>query len=114
MLEESQITNLAKAIVEEMEKMHSAELASKWEDGKIIFEPADPGMKSHEIPMEKLMHKVVMVRNNLRVLEQKINSTNSLSEGEKLKLQNYISRCYGSLTSFNFMFYFDKDKFRSK
>ncbi|MFP4458059.1 MAG: hypothetical protein ACLFSQ_00540 [Candidatus Zixiibacteriota bacterium] len=114
MLEDSQIKNLARAIVEVMDENHSAELAEKWEDGKIVFEPNEPSLKSHEIPMEKFMHKVVLVRNNLRVLEQQINSNKSLSEGEKLKFQSYITKCYGSLTSMNFMFYYDKDKFSSK
>jgi hypothetical protein len=58
------------------------------------------------------MHKVVMMRDNLRVLEQQINSNKSLESGEKIKLQSYITRIYGSLTSFNFMFADDDDKFR--
>lgn len=55
-----------------------------------------------------------MVRDNLRVLEQQINSNKNLGEGEKLKLQGYITRCYGSLTSFNFLFFDEEDKFRAK
>lgn len=114
MLEESQIKNLARAIVEVMDEKHSADLASKWEDGKIVFQPESPELKSHEMEIETFMHKVVMVRNNLRVLEQQVNSCESLSEGDKLKFQSYITKCYGSLTSFNFMFCYDKDKFSSK
>ena len=112
-MEEIQIKNLAKLIVQEMDTMHNADLAPKWEDGTVIFKPEDPDMKEHEIPIEVMLHKIVMVRNNLRVLEQNINSCASLSEGEKVKFQSYISKIYGSLTSFNFIFADKKDKFSS-
>ncbi len=111
---DEEIKSLARALVEEMHNMHSAEIAPKWEGGSIFFIPAESDSKDHEMPIDKLMHKIVMVRDNLRVLEQQINSNKNLSEGEKLKLQSYITRCYGSLTSFNFLFYSDEDKFRSK
>ncbi len=113
-MEEIQIKNLAKLIVQEMDSMHNADLAPKWEDGTIIFKPEDPGLKAHEIPIESFLHKIVMVRNNLRVLEQQINSCDELSDGEKVKFQSYISKIYGSLTSFNFMFIEPKDKFSSR
>ena len=109
-----ELKTLAKAIVDEMESRHSADLAYKWEGGSIFFLPADSDSKDHEIPIDKLFHKIVMVRDNLRVLEQQINSNDKLSEGEKLKFQGYITRCYGSLTSFNFLFYDPDDKFSSK
>jgi len=97
-----------------MDKMNSAELAPKWEGGSIFFIPGNSGLKDHELPIETLLHKIVMVRDNLRVLEQQINSNENLSDGEKVKFQNYITRCYGSLTSFNFLFREDDDKFSSK
>lgn len=113
-LDSLEIKLLAQKIVIEMEKMHSADLAQKWERGTIKFVPKDESLKEHEIPIDTFMHKIVMVRDNLRVLEQQINSSSGISEGEKLKFQNYITRIYGSLTSFNFMFYNDEDKFSSK
>jgi hypothetical protein len=106
-----EIRQLARAIVAEMDSMHNAELASKWEDGVIIFKPAEASLKAQEMPIEKLMHKIVMIRDNLRVLEQQINSCASLPESEKIKFQSYITKCYGSLTSFNFIFYKEEDKF---
>lgn len=109
-----EIKELAKALVEEMHDLHSAELAPKWEGASIFFIPADSEKKDHEMSVDKLMHKIVMVRDNLRVLEQQINSNKNLGEGEKLKLQGYITRCYGSLTSFNFLFFDEEDKFRAK
>ncbi len=109
-----EMKEFAKILVQTIEEEHSAELAPKWEGGSVFIMPGEPGTKEHEITIDRLMHKIVMIRNNLRVLEQNINSSESLSEGEKVKMQNYITKCYGSLTSFNFMFYNDADKFTSK
>jgi hypothetical protein len=109
-----EIKELASELVNQMDKMHSAELAPKWEGGSIFFIPGTSNMKDHELPIVTLLHKIVMVRDNLRVLEQQINSSENLSEGEKVKFQSYITRCYGSLTSFNFLFREDDDKFSSK
>ncbi|HRP02803.1 MAG TPA: hypothetical protein PLE30_09170 [Candidatus Kapabacteria bacterium] len=113
-MDKSEIKELAKAIVLEMDDMHSAELAPKWEGSSLFFVPKDKNLQDQEMPIDRLLHKIVMVRDNLRVLEQQINSSSSLSEGEKVKLQGYITKCYGSLTSFNFLFYQDYDKFTSK
>ncbi len=113
-MEKQEIKELAKAIVEELHSQHSAEFADKWENGSIFFIPGNADTKDHEMPIEKLMHKIVMIRDNLRVLEQQINSSDSLTEGEKLKFQGYITRCYGSMTSFNFLFRDPEDKFKSK
>jgi hypothetical protein len=113
-INKDEIKELAKALADEMESRHSADLAYKWEGGSIFFIPSDSDTKDHEMPIDKLMHKVVMVRDYLRVLEQQINANEKLSEGDKLKFQNYITKCYGSLTSFNFLFKEPAEKFRSK
>jgi hypothetical protein len=113
-MEKFEIRELAKAIVQEMDSIHSADLAPKWEGGSIFFLPKNSEMKEQELPIDKLFHKIVMIRDNLRVLEQQINSNESLSEGEKVKFQGYITKCYGSMTSFNFLFYEETDKFSSK
>lgn len=110
-MEFSELKLLAGLIADEVEKRHSAELAPKWEHGTVVFIPGKEGMKQHELSMHRFMHKVVMMRDNLRVLEQQINSNTSLSDGEKLKLQGYITRIYGSMTSFNFMFADEGDQF---
>ena len=78
-------------------------IGDKWKGGKLIMQPGDENLKSSELPIDKFFHKITMVRDRLRVMEQKINSSN-LDEQEKVDLQQYITRCYGSLTSFNVLF----------
>ncbi len=111
-MEHAELKLLAGMIADEAEKRHNAELAPKWQHAMVVFKPSHPEMKQHEISMERFMQKIVMMRDNLRVLEQQINANKSLEIGEKLKLQGYLTRIYGSMTSFNFMFESDDDKFQ--
>jgi hypothetical protein len=86
-------------------------MADKWDGGSLIIKPGDSSMQSKEMSVESLFHKVIMVRDKLRVLEQKINSHAKLTDAEKVEMQQYITRCYGSLTSFNVLFKREEDKF---
>jgi hypothetical protein len=79
-------------------------LGEKWIKGTMLLQPLDKSLKPKEIPMEDFFHKIVMLRDRLRVLEQNINSSKTLNDEEKVNIQQYITRCYGSLTTFNVLF----------
>jgi hypothetical protein len=92
------------------ESSHVA-LAPKWEGGTLVLKPRDPALQPKEIPLDQLFHKVVMVRDRLRVLEQKINANDKLTDAEKVDMQGYVTKCYGSLTTFNVLFREERDRF---
>jgi len=101
----------AQAIREALEEWSPVRLAPRWEGGTVVLKPGDPGTQPKEIPLDSLFHKIVMIRDRLRVLEQRVNGHDKLSDADKVELQQYVTRCYGSLTTFNLLFRDDRDRF---
>lgn len=90
------------------------EMGDKWKNGTMILKPEDDSLKPKEIPIDVFFHKIVMLRDRLRVMEQRVNSSKNLSDEEKVNLQQYITRIYGTLTSFNVLFKYKEDNFKGE
>ncbi len=102
---------MLRRVIREETGLTPVSLAEQWRGGDLLLRPAAPGLKEQSWPIETFFHKVVMLRNRLRVLEQQINGLEA-PEDVKVKLQGYITGCYGSLTSFNVLFAEPDDRFR--
>jgi hypothetical protein len=101
---------LLRRIIREETGLTPVSIADKWRGGEMILQPGKPGLQDKTWPIETFFHKVVMLRNRLRVLEQQINGA-EMAEDLKIKLQSYITGCYGTLTSFNVLFAEEEDRF---
>jgi hypothetical protein len=102
---------LLRRIIREETGLTPVAPADKWRNGTLVLRPGTPGLQEKSWPIETFFHKVVMLRNRLRTLEQQINAT-TLPDDVKVKVQGYISGCYGSLTSFNVLFAEEDDQFK--
>jgi hypothetical protein len=102
---------LLRRIIREEMGLTPVALSEKWRGGDMILRPGKTGLQEKSWPIETFFHKIVMLRNRLRVLEQQVNSS-EIPEDEKIKLQSYITGCYGTLTSFNILFADEEDRFR--
>jgi len=99
------------AVRDELKDTQTVDLGGRWVGGKIEIWPRDTAQGAKEIPIDAFFHKIVMLRDRLRVLEQQINGHAKLDDEDKLHLQQYITRCYGSLTTFNVFFKNKEDHF---
>jgi hypothetical protein len=110
------IEKIAQSVLDELGVEKPGEvveqLGSRWQGGRLLIHPADASLQAKEVPLDVFFHKVVMLRNNLRVLEQKINGHEKLSDAEKVEFQQYVTRSYGSLTTFNVFFKNKQDQFK--
>jgi hypothetical protein len=111
-VDKQEIKQALKEALNEILAFEPVELGRKWEGGEMILQPANPGLKPYRLPIEAFFHKIVMIRDRLRVLEAKINAHSGLSDAEKVEFQQYITRTYGSLTSFNVLFEDREDGFK--
>jgi hypothetical protein len=102
---------LLRRIIREEAGISAATPADKWRGGTLVLKPGTPGLQEKTWPIETFFHKIVMLRNRLRNLEQHVNASD-LADDVKVKLQSYISGCYGSLTSFNVLFADEADQFK--
>ena len=102
---------LLRRVIREEAGITAVAPADKWRGGSLVLRPGTPGLQEKSWPIETFFHKVVMLRNRLRTLEQVVNSADMPDEA-KVKIQGYISGCYGSLTSFNVLFAEDDDQFK--
>lgn len=110
-MEEKDLKTQMREILEEEGIIGDIKIAPKFNGGTLILKPMDLALQSKEIPIEMFFHKIVMLRDRLRVLEQKINMNKKLEDADKVELQQYITRIYGTLTTFNVLFKDKSDQF---
>jgi hypothetical protein len=106
-----ELESLLRRIIREETGLTNATPADRWRGGSLVLRPANATLQEKTWPIETFFHKVVMMRNRLRTLEQQVNAL-SIDEDQKVKIQSYITGCYGSLTSFNVLFADEDDQFK--
>ena len=109
-MENADLERLIRKIIREETGLTPVTPAEKWRGGELVLKPGKPGVQEKSWPIDSFFHKVVMLRNRLRTLEQQVNASD-LPDDQKLKIQGYITGCYGSLTSFNVLFADEDDRF---
>ena len=111
MMHVDEFRELVREVIEQELGIGETRLGGRWAGGTMVLQPGDPSAKAKEIPLDVFFHKLVMVRDRLRVLEARINAHPKLADEDKVELQQYVTRVYGSLTSFNVLFSRKEDQF---
>jgi len=110
-MDTDELKEAIRAVLLEEGLVGTTQIGERWDGGELILKPGKQGLQEKPVPIETFFHKIVMVRNQLRLLEQNINSSPKLTDADKVEMQQYITRCYGSLTTFNVLFGDKKDWF---
>jgi hypothetical protein len=106
-----ELKEMIRAVIDEELSLSDIRMAARWQAGTVILKPGDSTLKSKEMPIDVFFHKIIMVRDRLRVLEQKINAHKGLTDADKVEMQQYVTKIYGSLTTFNVLFRDREDQF---
>lgn len=110
-MDADEFRSVLRQVIREELAVKPVELGGRWVGGEVVLKPGKEGTAEKRVPLETFFHKIVMVRDRLRVLEQRINGSAKLDPEEKVQLQQYITQCYGSLTTFNVLFAEKGDQF---
>jgi hypothetical protein len=110
-MDADEFRQVLRQVIREELGVHPVALGGRWQGGEMVLKPGKEGTAEKRIPLEAFFHKVVMIRDKLRVLEQKINGSAKLEDEEKVQLQQYVTACYGTLTTFNVLFANREDGF---
>jgi hypothetical protein len=113
-MDQQEFRNVLREILLDELGLADVELGERWLGGEVVLVPGKQGTQEKRIPIDNLFRKVVLVREKLRVLEQKINNHDKLSDEDRLQLQQYVTQCYGSLTTFNVLFKHKQDQFQGQ
>jgi extradiol dioxygenase family protein len=112
-MDQDEFRRALREVLREELGVSDAPMTDRFRGGQLVLKPGREGTQEKVVPLEAFFHKIVMVRDKLRVLEQKVNAS-ALTPDEKVQLQQYITACYGSLTTFNVLFRDDEDRFKGQ